>query len=143
MINKLYQLKQKQINQQVLLKQQILHKIDAINEELTQTIRNLKSATVSVMGSISDFRVLEIHKQTLKNHIVTLGQQKLHYLKQAEIYDHNIIELNKESEQFLYVIQEEKKRQVKAVLKQEELVAAEYIQSKFIQEKKGYSYNEI
>lgn len=137
MIDKLYNLKQKQINQQVLLKQQVLHKIDSINEELTQTVRSLNSATVNVMGSISDFRVLEIHKQTLKNHIVKLGQQKLHYLQQAEVYDQNIITLNKESEQFLYILQEEKKRKYKEMVKQEELASSEYVQSKFTQERKG------
>lgn len=136
MIDKLYNLKQKQINQQVLLKQQVLHKVDAINGELTQTVQSLKTATVNVMGSISDFRVLEIHKATLKDHIVKLGQQKLHYLKQVEQYDLNIINLNKESEQFLYIIQEEKKRKIKEQLKQEELVSSEYIQTKFTQERK-------
>ncbi len=139
MIDKLYSLKQKQINQQVLLKQQVLHKIDSINEELTQTIRSLKSATVNVMGSISDFRVLEIHKQTLKNHIAKLGQQKLHYLQQVEVYDQNIITLNKESEQFLYILQEEKKRKYKEVVKQEELASSEYVQSKLTRERQRLS----
>jgi hypothetical protein len=136
MIDNLYNLKQKQINQQVLLKQQVLHKVDSINDELTQTVRSLKTASVNVMGSISDFRVLEIHKATLKDHIVTLGQQKLHYLKQVEQYELNIINLNKESEQFLYIIQEEKKRKIKEQLKQDELVSSEYIQSQFTHERK-------
>jgi len=143
MIDKLYKLKQKQINQQVLLKQQVLNKVELIEKELNDTVYNLKHATVSVMGSISDFRVLEIHKQTLKQHMVTLGEQRMHYLKQIELHDMNIINLNKESEQFLYIIQEEKKKQHKEMIKQEELVSSEYMQSKFTQERQRYANNEI
>lgn len=143
MIDKLYKLKQKQINQQVLLKQQVLNKVELIEKELNDTVYNLKHATVNVMGSISDFRVLEIHKQTLKQHMVTLGEQRMHYLKQIELHDMNIINLNKESEQFLYIIQEEKKKQHKEMIKQEELVSSEYMQSKFTQERQRYANNEI
>jgi hypothetical protein len=142
MIDKLYQLKQKQINQQVLQKQQILNKLELLEEELQQTVQTLKSATVNVMGSISDFQVLEIHKNTLKEHIVTLGQQKMHYLQQLEHYNMAIVNLNKESEQFLYILQEEKKKRRKEIIKQEELVSSEYMQSKFIQQKR-YEHNEI
>lgn len=132
MIDKLYKLKQQQINQQVLLKQQALAKIDDINSELSSTSRALTTATVDIMGAISDFRMLEIHKNTMKEHIVTLGQKKLIYLKQVEQYDLKIIELNKESEQFNYILQEQKKERLKEITKQEEIVSSEYMQSKFI-----------
>ena len=65
MITKLYKLKQQQINQQVLLKQQSLSKINEIEIELHNTHNALHTATLDVMGAISDFRVLQIHKEGL------------------------------------------------------------------------------
>ena len=132
MIDKLYKLKQQQINQQVLLKQQALSKINDIDIELTDTNIQLHSATVDVLGAISDFRVLQIHKETMKEHIIKLNQKKEHLKKQIEYYDDIIVVLNKESEQFNYILQENKKIKLKEQLKFEELVAAEYMQSKFV-----------
>ena len=132
MIDKLYKLKQQQINQQVLLKQQALSKINDIDEELINTNTRLHSAKLDVLGAISDFRVLQIHKETMKEHIVKLNQKKEYLKKQIEYYNDIIIVLNKESEQFNYILQENKKIKLKEQLKLEELVAAEYMQSKFI-----------
>ena len=132
MIDKLYKLKQQQINQQVLLKQQALSKINDIDIELTDTNIQLHSATVDVLGAISDFSVLQIHKETMKEHIIKLNQKKEHLKKQIEYYDDIIVVLNKESEQFNYILQENKKIKLKEQLKFEELVAAEYMQSKFV-----------
>ena len=137
MIKKLFKLKQQQINQQVLLKQQSQSKVDDIDKELYTTNISLNSATVDIMGAISDFRVLQIHKETMKVHMIKLGQSKAQLKKQIEHYNNIIIALNKESEQFNYILQEEKKQKAKEILKQEEIVSAEFMQSKFIQNKKG------
>lgn len=137
MIEKLYKLKQQQINQQVLLKQQTLSKVEDIDKELHTTNRSLVTTTVDVMGAISDFRVLQIHKETMKDHIIKLGQKKFHLLQQAEHYDQQIVALNKESEQFNYILQEQKKQKAKEISKQEEIVAAEYMQAKYIRDAKG------
>ena len=136
MINKLYKLKQQQINQQVLLKQQSLSKIDDIDKELQKTHHAFHHTTLDVMGAISDFRVLQIHKETMKDHMIKLSQKKASLIKQIEHYDTIIISLNKESEQFNYILQENKKVALKKTLKHEEEVAAEYMQAKFIQNKK-------
>lgn len=136
MIDKLYKLKEQQINQEVLQKQQLLSKVEDIDIELTKTIRDLKSATVNVMGAISDFRVLEIHKATMKDKIVQLGQQKLKLLQLVDQHDQKIILLNRESEQFLYILQEQKKEKIKILNKQEELTASEYMQVKYIKSQK-------
>jgi len=136
MIDKLYKMTEQQINQQVVQKQQLVSKVEDIDNELSQTIHNLKSATVSVMGAISDFRVLEIHKATMKDKIVQLGQQKLALLQQIEQHDQKIIALNRESEQFNYILQEEKKTKLKELNQQEELTASEYMQVKFIKNQK-------
>ena len=137
MIKKLFKLKQQQINQQVLLKQQSQSKVDDIDKELYTTNVSLNSATVDIMGAISDFRVLQIHKETMKEHMIKLGQSKAQLKKQIEHYNNLIIALNKESEQFNYILQEEKKKKAKEISKQEEIVSAEFMQSKFIQNKKA------
>lgn len=131
MIDQLYKLKQQQINRQLQLKQQAMSKIDDIDKDLEQTDKNLHGATVDVMGAISDFRVLEIHKATMKEHIVKLNKSKEMLKKQIAEYDKAIVELNKESEQFNFILQEQKKEELKQLLKDEELVASEYMQSKY------------
>ncbi|BFU77952.1 hypothetical protein ALC152_11670 [Arcobacter sp. 15-2] len=137
MIEKLYKLKQQQINQQVLLKQQSLSKIEEIEEELHITHTSYHQATLDVMGAISDFRVLQIHKETMKEHMIKLNQKKANLKKQVEYYDSIIIGLNRESEQFNYILQEDKKKQLQKILKDEEIIASEYMQAKYIQNKKG------
>ena len=136
MINKIYKLKQQQINQQVLLKQQSLAKINDIEIELQNTNHAYHHATLDVMGAISDFRVLQIHKDTMKEHMIKLSQKKATLTKQVEYFDNIIVALNKESEQFNYILQENKKTELKKIQKNEEEVAAEYMQAKFIQNKK-------
>ncbi|MGB5867703.1 MAG: hypothetical protein WBG69_07515 [Arcobacteraceae bacterium] len=136
MIEKLYKLKQQQINQQVLLKQQSLSKINDIEIELQNTHQAYHSATLDIMGAISDFRVLQIHKDTMKEHMIKLSQNKAQLQKQVDFYDNNIVALNKESEQFNYILQENKKERLKKVEKYEELVSSEYMQAKYIQNKK-------
>jgi hypothetical protein len=139
MINKIYKLKQQQINQQVLLKQQSLSKIEEIDIELQNTNQSYHSATLDVMGAISDFRVLQIHKDTMKEHMIKLNQEKVTYRKQVDYYDSIIVSLNKESEQFNYIIQEKKREKLKKIEKQEEIVSAEYMQAKFIQDQKAFN----
>ena len=137
MIKKLFKLKEQQINQQVLLKQQSQSKIDDIDKELYTTSVSLNTATVDIIGAISDFRVLQIHKETMKEHMITLSQTKAKLKKQIEYYNNLIIALSKESEQFNYILQEEKKKKLKEISKQEEIISAEFMQSKFIQNKRG------
>ncbi len=111
MIEKIYKLKQQQINQQVLLKQQALSKIEDLDREIQNTSRAYHSATVDIMGAISDFRVLQIHKETMKNHIIKLNQKKAQLKKQIDYYDTIILSLKKESEQFNYILEENKKEE--------------------------------
>ncbi|MEA3289649.1 MAG: hypothetical protein U9Q04_05640 [Campylobacterota bacterium] len=135
MIDALYKLKQQQINQQVSLKQQALSKINEIDDEMRSTDKKMHTATIDTMGSISDFRVLQIHKETMKSHIIKLHQTKEHLKKKIEQYDKIIVELNKESEQYNYILEEEKILKAKEILKNEELTASEYVQAKFVRQK--------
>ena len=119
-----------------MLKQQSLSKIQEIDIELHNTNNSFHTATLDVMGAISDFRVLQIHKDTMKEHMIKLNQKKVKLKQQIEYYDSIILTLNKESEQFNYILQENKKEEMKKIQKLEEIVAAEYMQAKYIQNKK-------
>ena len=111
MIDKLYKLKQQQINQQVLLKQQSLSKMDEIEIELHNTNHAFHTTTLDVMGAISDFRVLQIHKETMKEHMIKLNQKKINLKQQVDYYDSIILSLNKESETIqLYICKKIKKQ---------------------------------
>jgi len=137
MIKKLHKLKQQQINQQLLLKQQLISKIDDIDKEFNKTNYSYHHATIDVIGAISDFRVLEIHKETMKEHMIKLLQKKEHLTRQIETFDEAIVALNKESEQFNYLLQEQVKQKIKQTNKQEELVASEYMQVQYMTNNKG------
>ena len=135
MIAQLYNLKQQQINQQVLLKQQAIAKINDIDDDILLTNNKLHTTSVDTIGAISDFRVLEIYKATMKEHIIKLSQNKEHLKKQIEHYNGIIVDLNKESEQFNYILLEMKREKLKEIQKQEDIVAAEYMQAKFIKQR--------
>lgn len=132
MIDKIYKLKQQQINQQISLKQQALSKIDDIDKELLDTNTRLHGATIDIMGAISDFRVLQIHKETMKDHMIKLAKNKEMLQRQIEEYDKVIVELNKESEQFNYILEQQKQEKLKEILKAEELSASEYVQARYV-----------
>ncbi len=132
MINKLYNLKKLQTNQQLLQRQQLLSNISSIEEEMEDTHNSISNATVQIMGAIRDFKVLEIHKNTMRSHILKLEQRKSYLLREVEKYNKIIIELNKETEQFKYIKEEEAKKAFKLQIKVEEDAAAEYVQAKWI-----------
>ncbi len=132
MINKLYNLKKLQTNQQVLQKQQLLASIASIDEEIEDTHRSISTATVQTIGAINDFKVLEIHKNTMRNHIVKLHQKRSHFAKEVENRNKAILELNKETEQFKYIKDEQKKQMIKKQIKNEDNAAAEYMQAKWM-----------
>jgi len=131
MIKKLYNLKKLQTNQNILQRQQLLSSILSIEEDIEMTTKNISSASVQSIGAINDFKILEIHKNTMKSHIMKISQKKSHLLREVERYNKIIIELNKESEQFKYIQDEENKKALKQLIKAEELAAAEYVESKW------------
>ncbi len=131
MINKLYNLKRLQTNQQILQKQQLLSSIASIDEEVENTHKSISTATVQAIGAINDFKILAIHKNTMKNHIVKLNQRKSQLLNEVEKHNKILIELNKETEQFKYIKEKQAKEKFKKTIKAEEEAAAEYIQAKW------------
>ena len=63
-------------DQKIIQKAQINNQIDKIDAEIMFTQNKINTASVDKMGSISDFSVLEMHKNTMRMHINTLLKQK-------------------------------------------------------------------
>jgi hypothetical protein len=136
LIDKLYKLKKNQTDQKLMQKAQLLSKIEQINIEVALTQNRIDTASVEKHGAISDFMILTIHKNTMKMHIQKLNNEKNAINIQVEILVKEIVELQKEAEQFSYILEEERKEAFKKILMAEEEASSEYIQSKYISAQK-------
>lgn len=132
MIDKLYNLKKTQTDQKLMEKGQLVSKIDKIDAEILFTQNKIDTATLQTFGSISDFSILAMHKNTMKMHIAQMESEKNILNEQLEILVKQIVELQKETEQFGYILEEEKKEALKKLLLAEEEASSEYMQSKYI-----------
>ena len=132
MIDQLYNLKKTQTDQRLMQKGQLLSKIERLDSEILITQTQMDAATVQRFGAISDFAVLQMHKNTMKLHISKLEIEKNTLNIELELLIKDIIELQKETEQFGYILQEQKEEAIKRILLAEEEEADEYIQSKYI-----------
>ncbi len=113
-------------------KAQLVSKIEKIDLEIIFTKNKIDTASVDKFGAISDFMILSMHKNTMKQHIQKLNNEKNILNSRVEVLVKEIIELQKESEQFAYILEEEKKERIKRILLAEEEAASEYMQSKYI-----------
>ena len=132
MITKLYKLKKTQTEQKLMQKGQIVSKINRIEAEILLTKTKMDTSTVQRHGAISDFTILAIHKNTMKIHIAKLENEKKSFNKELELLVEQIIELQKETEQFAYLVEEERNEAIRKMLLAEEEEASEYVQSKYI-----------
>lgn len=132
MIDKLYNLKKTQTDQKLMQKAQIQAKINHLDAEIMLTHNQINTAGVQRFGAISDFAVLEMHKNTMKEHIKKLENEKLGYVTQMEKVVQEIMELQKESEQYEHILKEQKQAKQLEILKAEMEASEEYIQSKYI-----------
>ncbi|MGB1227084.1 MAG: hypothetical protein ACPG9K_04275 [Poseidonibacter sp.] len=132
MIDQLYNLKKTQTDQRLMQKGLLLSKIERYEAEILITKTQVDSATVQKFGAISDFAVLEMHKNTMRLHIKDLESKKNKLNEELEVLIKDIIELQKETEQFGYILEEQKQEAIRKILLAEEEEANEYIQSKYI-----------
>lgn len=132
MIDKLYNLKKTQTDQVLIQKGQLQAKIDKIDAEIMFTQNKIDTATLQRFGSVSDFSVLAIHKNTMRLHIQELNNQKVQLEKELEVLIEKIIQLQKETEQYSYILEEEKAEALRQLLLAEQEASEEYIQSKYI-----------
>jgi hypothetical protein len=132
LIEKLYNLKKNQTDLKLMEKSQLESKIEKIDIEVTLTKNNIATTTVQKHGAISDFVILTMHKNTMRSHLTKLDNEKNALKIQIEGIIKEIIELQKETEQFAYILDEEKKEKIKKILLAEEEASSEYMQSKYI-----------
>ena len=132
MISKLYNLNKLKINQNISLKQQIKAKIHNINLEIKDITNRLNTTSVEKHGAIRDFKLLSIHKDTLKYKIKLFNMEKQKYNNNIIKYDGIITEYQKELEKYDYLLKEEKKQKLIDEQKYEEEIASEYVQARFI-----------
>jgi len=132
MIDKLYKLKKSQTDQKLMQKGQIMARINHIETEVLLTEEKINTTSVQRHGAISDFAVLAIHRNTMKMHITKLETEKNNLNTQLKVIIEEVIELQKETEQFAYMLEEEKQEEIKRLLLVDEEASSEYIQSKYI-----------
>lgn len=132
MIEKLYNLKKNQTDQKLMQKAQFESKIEKLDIEIALTKNSIDTASVERYGAISDFMILTMHKNTMKMHIQKLDNEKRNINLQIESLIKEIIELQKEAEQFAYILDEERKEAIRKILVAEEEASTEYMQSKYI-----------
>jgi len=132
MINKLHKLKKMQTEQKLMQKGQIVSKINRIDAEILLTKTKMDTTSVQRFGAVSDFTILAIHKNTMKLHISKLENQKSTLNKELELLVEEIVELQKETEQFGYLVEEERTEALRKILAAEDEEASEYVQSKYI-----------
>ncbi|WP_198304566.1 hypothetical protein [Arcobacter vandammei] len=132
MINKLYNLKKNQTDQMLIVKSQIDSRIEQIEAEILLTKNSITSATVQKNGAISDFVILTMHKDTMKLHIKKLEREKMKLAEELKNIVNEIVELQKQAEQFKYILEEQKIEARAMALKLEQETTEEFIQSKYI-----------
>jgi len=132
LIKQLYNLKKNQTEQKLSEKSALEKEVDRIEEEVESTQYRINTATVERLGSISDFMVLAMHKDSLRFYIKELLIKKNNLLKKIEALLSEIIELQKQSEQYKYILEEQMKEKNKMLMDIQALEAEEFIQSKYI-----------
>jgi len=132
LIKQLYNLKKNQTEQKLTEKSALEKEVDRIEEEIESTQYRINTATVQKFGSISDFMVLAMHKDSLRFYIKELLIKKNDLLKKVEALLGEIIELQKQSEQYKYILEEQIKEKNKMLMDIQALEAEEFIQSKYI-----------
>src|SRR5574344_2820918 len=103
----------------LIVKSQIDSRIEQIEAEILLTKNSITSATVQKNGAISDFVILTMHKDTMKLHIKKLELEKQKLEEDIRKITIEIVELQKESEQFKYILEEQKQEAKALALKEE------------------------
>lgn len=132
MIKKLLNLKKMQTDQKILERVKMQNRIEELEAEIMITRNQVLTTSVNKHGAISDFAILQMHKNTMNAHIAKLTVIKNRLVQKVDKINEEIKELLKESEQFAYLVQEQKKIELQELLKREEEATTEYMQSKYI-----------
>lgn len=133
MIDKLYNLKKIQTDQKILERQQVLTNISQIEDDIKEINKQQLNVNINTNGAMGDFSIIQMHRNTMFHHMQILSERKKHLLIEVDKFNKQIVELQKESEQFEYIKNEMKKEAYKKQLKQEEIDSSEYMQVKWME----------
>ena len=136
MITKLYNLNKSKQEQNIILKQKLLSNLKIIEEKIISIDESLSKDSVEKFGAIGDFKLLAIHKNTMKYDKNKLINKKNNLNRQINKYDIIIKNYEKEIEKYSYLINEQKKQKMKKLVKYDEEIASEYMQAKYIKNMK-------
>lgn len=131
MIYKLHNLKKMQLDQEYAAKQSLVTQSYECDEKIEKLQMELNTAGVKAFGSIGDFKVLAIHKDSMRFEQNKIKNQKRLIEQKIEAINTKIVSLNKELEQFKYLIEVDKQEKRKQQEKNEELVASEFVQARW------------
>ncbi|HIP11906.1 MAG TPA: hypothetical protein EYG97_05120 [Arcobacter sp.] len=137
MIEKLHKLKKIQLEQKFMLKQQLVAKQFEIENIIEELNLDLSSAGVEKFGAIGDFKILAIHKNSMKYKKSLYETEKRNILAQIENYNKIIVEFQKEVEKYDYLLKIELKKKIKEEIKLEEMIASEFVLSKYARERRA------
>ena len=84
MIQKLYNLKKTQTEQKLIEKSSLEQEVYKIDEEVGDLNHRINTATVEKLGSISDFMILAMHKDSLRFEVKKLLSKKNQLLKKID-----------------------------------------------------------
>jgi len=134
MIKKLYNFKKKELDAILAQKNRLLSQLAEVNKEIEQINYELNHISVDKYGAINDFVMLSIHKNYLKEELKKLHYRKNNLKSNILALDKDIVELNKESEQYDYILKQMYKQKLKEIEKKDRLIAEDFIQAKFTRE---------
>jgi chromosome segregation ATPase len=123
-----------------MYKQQIVNKVNEIENQLESINESLLKMSVNKFGAIGDFKMLAIHKNSMKYEKEKLIIKKNSLSQEVLKYDKIISDFQKEIEKYSYLLKQEKKQKLKDLEKYDENIAQEYIQAKFIVNKRSDSF---
>lgn len=132
MIQKLFDLKELQIEQHLLLRQQFVSKQSDLKENIALLQVEINTRSVELLGAIRDFQMLEMHKQSLKELIRQMNKEVQMCEEQIQIQNQMIATLMHEKEQFKYILDTQKNEKIKKTLKDFEEQSSELIQYRYI-----------
>ncbi len=132
MTEKLLQLNKLKLNQNISLKLQKQKHLSDVEKSLISIDESINTTGVEKFGAIGDFKLLAIHKNALKHDKEKLISKKNILIEEVKKYDIIIMSFQKEIEKYDYLIKEDKKLKIKKLIKYDEDIASEYMQSKFI-----------
>ncbi len=131
MVEKLYKLRKSQRDLKILEKSRLLIQISDIEDKIDEIENEINTVSVDKFGMMSDFMVLQIHKNHLRDLEENLFHEKLDLNDLVENVEDEIKYLQQEKEKYSYLVDLQVQEKMQKMIKTDEEFADEYMQSKY------------